>query len=206
MVAVNSGPHRRRGRGRVTSAEAVRAAALRLFAERGYHATSMRDIAAAVGTHAGSLYNHMESKEDLLLGLLRESISDRLAALRDATKGVDDPVQRFRAAVDAILRHRLAEHREIVVGQSELRALQPGRRDAVVALRDEYEEAIGRILDHGVERGVFRVSDRKLTIYALIGVGQQVGRWYRPDGRLGIEQISRFYQDFLLAPITPAVS
>lgn len=162
----------------------------------------MRDIAAAVGTHPGSLYNHLESKEDLLFGLLRESITDRLAAIRDATEGVDDPVQCFRAAVDAIVRHRLAEHREIVVGQSELRALQPGRRHAVITLRDDYEEAIGRILDHGMERGVFRVRDRKLTIYAVIAVGQQVGRWYRPDGRLEIEQISRFYQDFLLAPIT----
>jgi AcrR family transcriptional regulator len=197
---VSTGQTRRRGR--VTTAEAVRAAALRLFAERGYHATSMRDIAAAVGTHAGSLYNHVESKEDLLFALLTESITDRIHAIRDATDGLDDPVESFRAAVDVIVCHRMAEHREIVVGQSELRALQPGRREGVVALRDQYEEAIGQLLDRGVARGAFRVNDRKLTIYAIIAVAQQVGRWYRPEGRLALEQVSRFYQDFLLAPIT----
>jgi AcrR family transcriptional regulator len=185
----------------VATRGSVADAALRLFAERGYFATSMRDIAAAVGTNPGSLYHHIRSKDELLCSLLVSSVNERLAALTEATTSIDDPVARFRVGVDTIIRHRATRQSEILVGQSELRALHARKRREVIAVRDQYEEAIGRLLDHGVARRVFDVRDRKLTIFAIIAVAQQVGRWYRPNGRLSLDQISRFYQDLLLASI-----
>lgn len=180
------------------TALAIRQAALELFAEKGYHATSLRDIGAKVGMHAGSLYNHISSKEELLVSLLKAFTAERIATLTQATAGVDDPVARLRALIDAIVLDRPREHREIFVSQSELRAVDPDRRREIVALRDQYEEVIGGVLDHGAERGVFDVPDRKLSIYAIIAIGQQIDRWYRPDGRLTREEISRVYQTLVL--------
>jgi TetR/AcrR family transcriptional regulator, cholesterol catabolism regulator len=187
-----------RARNGAQTARAIRAAALELFAERGYHATSLRDIGARVGMHAGSLYNHIASKEELLVSLLKAFTSERIAAMTQATAGVDDPIERLRALLDTIVIDRSREHREIFVSQSELRAVDPERRREIIALRDEYEELIGGVLDYGASRGVFDMPDRKLAIYAIIAIAQQVDRWYRPDGRLSREEISRIYQTMVL--------
>lgn len=194
------GPPQAGGRTRNGSqtARAIREAALELFAEKGYHATSLRDIGAKVGMHAGSLYNHISSKEELLVTLLKAFTAERIETLTQATAGVDDPEARLRALIDAIVLDRPREHREIFVSQSELRAVDPDHRREIVALRDEYEEVIGRVLDHGAERGAFDVPDRKLAIYAIIAIGQQIDRWYRSDGRLTREEISRVYQTMIL--------
>jgi AcrR family transcriptional regulator len=189
-----------RRRPRVT-AELVRSAALTLFAEKGYRATSLRDIAAAVGVQAGSLYNHITSKDELLFSLLCDSISDRLHALRQATVAVEDPIERLRIAIDVVIRHRFEEHREIFVSQSELRALKPEQRAGVVALRDAYEAELEGLLAGASANAGLKVTDPKLAVYAIIAIGQQVGRWYRPDGRLTLAEISLFYQDFLLDAI-----
>jgi len=176
----------------------VRSAALTLFAEKGYRATSLRDIAAAVGVQAGSLYNHITSKDELLFSLLCDSISDRLQALRQATEAVEDPIERLRIAIDVVIRHRFEEHREIFVSQSELRALKPEQRAGVVALRDAYEAELEGLLTGASAKAGLRVGDPKLAIDAIIAIGHQVGHWYRPGGRLTLAEISLFYQDFLL--------
>ena len=189
-------------RPRVTAA-IIRSAALTLFAEKGYQATSLRDIGAAVGVHAGSLYNHISSKDELLFSLLCDSISDRLEALRQATQAVDDPLERLRVAIDIVIRHRFEEHREIFVSQSELRALKPEQRAGVVALRDAYEAELEGVLTYAAGKAGLRVGDSKLVVYAIIAIGQQVARWYQPDGRLTLAEISLFYQDFFLAAMGP---
>ena len=189
-------------RPRVTAA-IIRSAALTLFAEKGYQATSLRDIGAAVGVHAGSLYNHISSKDELLFSLLCDSISDRLEALRQATQAVDDPLERLRVAIDIVIRHRFEEHREIFVSQSELRALKPEQRAGVVALRDAYEAELEGVLTNAAGKAGLRVGDSKLVVYVIIAIGQQVARWYQPDGRLTLAEISLFYQDFFLASMGP---
>lgn len=187
-------------RPRVTAA-IIRSAALSLFAEKGYQATSLRDIGAAVGVQAGSLYNHITSKDELLFSLLSDSISDRLQALRQATQTVDDPIERLRVAIDIVIRHRFEEHSEIFVSQSELRALRPEQRAGVVALRDAYEAELEGVLTYAAEKAHLRLGDGKLVVYAVIAIGQQVARWYHPDGRLALAEISLFYQDFFLAAL-----
>jgi AcrR family transcriptional regulator len=192
--------------GRSLTKAQVHEAAITLFAEKGYHGTTLRDIGAALSVQAGSLYNHISSKEELLFELLTESVQYRIDSLRAAIKDIDDPVERFRVAIDVSIMSRPEKHREVFVAQSELRALDKPKRAAVIAVRDEYEELLGSILEYGVRRGAFVIGDQKLTVYAIIAVVQQIGQWFTPGGRLSLQQVSEIYQDMFLSSLLHPVS
>jgi TetR/AcrR family transcriptional regulator, cholesterol catabolism regulator len=152
--------------------------AMLLFGERGYARTSMRDIAAAAGMLAGSVYYHFPSKEALLAAVYERGIDQSIAALEDAISGVDDPWDRLEEASAAHLRLLLASR-----GLAAVVMETPGQpgvpRDEYVRQRDRYEAVFRSLiaalpLPEGVGRGPFRL--------ALLGALNWALNWYRPEG------------------------
>jgi TetR/AcrR family transcriptional regulator, cholesterol catabolism regulator len=184
------------------TAEAIRSAAVDLFFKHGYQTTTLREIAAAVGIQVGSLYNHIPSKEKLLYSIMSGVMEDLLATLEAALAPHTRPIERLRAAVECHVMFHAERAREVFVGNSELRSLEPRRRKAVVALRDRYEATFREILEDGARAGLFHVSDAKLLTYAILATGTQVSAWYRPRGRLTLQQIASVYSDFVLRGLT----
>ena len=182
----------------VTTAETITAAAVELFFEHGYEATTLRQIAAQVGIQVGSLYNHISSKEELLFSIMSGIIEELLGELEAGLEGVDDPVDRLRAAVGVHVFFHTARAREVFIGNSELRSLEPAKRKTVVRLRDRYETLFAQILDDGVQAGVFEVNDLKLTTYAVLAMLTQPASWYQPGGRLDLDKIAEVYGDIIL--------
>jgi AcrR family transcriptional regulator len=181
-----------------TTAETITAAAVELFFEHGYEATTLRQIAAKVGIQVGSLYNHISSKEELLFSIMSGIIEELLAELEAGLDGVEDPVERLRAAVGVHVFFHTARAREVFIGNSELRSLEPAKRRTVVRLRDRYETVFSTILEDGVAAGAFEVSDLKLTTYAVLAMLTQPSTWYQPDGRLDLDKIAEVYGDLIL--------
>lgn len=188
------------GHATVKTADAIRVAAAELFRDRGYHATSLRDIAARVGVKVPSLYNHLESKQQLLheilLGsmvALLEHTGARLAQARA------DPEARLRAFVRALVEIQAGLKLEATVMIEELRSLEEPARSEVVALRDEYQRILEEILSDGIRSGIFAARDVKLTSYAVVGMGKAVADWFRPGGRLTVEQIADHYEDLAVS-------
>ena len=113
-----------------------------------------------------------------------------------------EPVDRLRAAVECHVMFHAGRAKEVFIGNSELRSLEQPDRRAVVALRDRYEATFLEILGQGAEAGVFSFTDAKLLTYAILATGTQVSAWYRPRGRLTLQQIASIYSDFVLRGLT----
>jgi len=159
--------------------ELTRAAA-RLFAEKGYHGTSVGDLAQALGVQKGSLYSHIESKADLLWEVASEG-ADAFHAGLDTVPDEGPVVERIRAALRAHLRV-IAEQLDVAtVFIREWRYLEGQRRDAFVAERRRYEERFRALFREGRELGELRtdLDDGTAALLAL-SAANWAYTWLRP--------------------------
>jgi TetR/AcrR family transcriptional regulator, cholesterol catabolism regulator len=150
-----------------TRAELHREAA-RLFAERGYHGTSVGDIAKAIGVQKGSIYAHIESKQDLLYDAMREG-ADAFHAGLDAIGDDHSAVERIRLALRSHLRVVSDQLDVATVFVREWRYLEGERRDEIVAERRRYEERVRALFREGRETGELRadLDDATAALLAL---------------------------------------
>lgn len=174
---------------------AIREAALRLFAERGYPATTMADIGAAVGIRGPSLYKHVPSKQHLLAEIMIGSMRDLQTGFDRAIASADDVVDQFRRAVEAHVRFHARRRLEAFVGTREIRSLEQPNRDQVVALRSGYEASFRDLIDKGAQDGVFGTRTVKLASYAVLDMGMGISVWYREDGEFSEDELVYTYAD-----------
>ena len=184
--------------------EAIRKAGLRLIFEHGYEAMSLRQLAAEVGIQAGSLYNHISTKQELLFDLIQDHINELLRQLDRALQGKEDPLEKLRAFVAFHVTYHMSRKREVFIANSELRSLEPKNYEAIVALRGAYEQRLAGILADGAAKGVFEVSDVQVATFAIIALLTGLCTWYRPGGRLTREAIVEAHEKLVLSGVMPA--
>lgn len=173
----------------------VRKAALRLFAQKGYAAVSMRAIAAEVGVQAGALYNYTPDKQSLLFDLMRGHMEELLAQADFGEGG--DPLDQLRRFVAFHIRFHADRPDEVFIAYMELRNLEPENFAQIEALRRRYEDRLEAILRHGAEQGVFAVEDSKIMTLAIIAMLTGVNTWFRSGGRLSLDQVVAQYWDMV---------
>ncbi len=183
--------------------EAIRKAGLRLIFEQGYEAMSLRQLAAEVGIQAGSLYNHISTKQELLFELIQDHINELLRQLDRALDGKQEPAERLRAFVAFHVTYHMTRKREVFIANSELRSLEPKNYEAIVALRGAYEQRLAAILANGVEQGAFEVGDVQVATFAIIALLTGLTAWYRPGGRLTREAIIAAHEKLVLSGVSP---
>jgi AcrR family transcriptional regulator len=181
-------------------AEATRArllaAAVSAFAERGYHATTTRDIAAAAGMSPAALYVHHASKEELLYEIARRGHEEVLAALAScAAEG--DPAGQLRATVYAFAEFHVRSHTSARVINYELAALTPEHYAEIHAARREIEWTFRRIIERGIGDGSFDLADARMPALAIVSLGVDITRWYHPGG-FAPGEIAAAYADMAL--------
>ncbi|HMN80744.1 MAG TPA: TetR/AcrR family transcriptional regulator [Burkholderiaceae bacterium] len=172
---------------------AIREAAVEVIAEHGFQAASLRLIAKRVGIRAPSLYNHIKSKERLLYELLHEPLINMIAQYRERTKGVDDPMKRLRALIQVHLDFHLFSRKEVFIGNMELRSLSKAHFKTITGLRDEYSNLMTSLIEDGAKAGVFKVDDPRVVTFAILSMLSGVCNWFRPDGRIGADEIIRIH-------------
>jgi AcrR family transcriptional regulator len=184
--------------------ESILVAAVHLFAEYGYHAAPLRDIARLAGIQAASIYHHYPSKQALLVEIMETYMQRLIANLERILLTYDNPIQRLNEAVANHIRMHTMYKDEFFIIDTEIRALEEKNRPNILALRKKYEVLIQEILQNGMERNVFRQSDVKVASYAIIAMCTEVATWFRPDGRLSTQQVILLYcqliTDGLLLP------
>ncbi|TMV08031.1 TetR/AcrR family transcriptional regulator [Ruegeria sediminis] len=174
----------------------IHKAALKLFAQHGYAAVSMRQIAGEVGVQAGALYNYTPDKQSLLFHLMHGHMDDLLSA-RAGSKRVKDALENLRQFVGFHIRFHLERPDEVFIAYMELRNLTPENFAAIEALRRTYENDLEGILRDGVAQGVFAVPDTKVATLAVIAMLNGVNTWYRSGGRLSLDQVETIYWDMV---------
>ncbi len=173
--------------------ENILAAAVQLFAEYGYHAAPLRDIARIAGIQAASIYHHYPSKQALLVEIMETYMQRLIASLEYILREFDDPVKRLYEAIANHIRMHTTYKNEFFIIDTEIRALEDKNRSDILSLRKRYEVLVQDILHNGMERNVFRQSDVKVASYAIIAMCTEVATWFHPDGRLGTQQVISLY-------------
>ncbi|MCH1868982.1 TetR family transcriptional regulator [Nocardioides sp. CFH 31398] len=195
--AVN--PERGPDRAADPGSERLARAAAEAFAARGFHGTSTRHVAAAAGMSPAALYVHHRSKEELLHRLSLEGHRRVLALVRDAVAGAEGPVAQLGDLVERFVEHHATEHVSSRVVNYELAALDDEHRAEVAALRHDIEECVRDVVRRGVTEGSFVTDDPDLTAAALISLGVDVSRWFRPGGRWTPAEVAVHYRGLALA-------
>jgi AcrR family transcriptional regulator len=170
-------------------------AAIDAFAERGYHATTTRDIATRVGLSPAALYVHFPSKQALLTEISRLGHEAAVELVNNSMIGIDDPMGRLRAVIHAFAAWHAEQHLVARVVQAELSALADDDRRAVIALRQQIERQVQRQLEAGVSAGQMEVDDTRAVARALLSLSVDVSRWYDPKSNETPEGIGLLYAE-----------
>ncbi|HYK85164.1 MAG TPA: TetR/AcrR family transcriptional regulator [Ktedonobacteraceae bacterium] len=178
--------------------ENVLAAAVQLFAEYGYHAAPLRDIARIAGIQAASIYYHYANKEALLVEIMESHMLRLNANLERIMREHGDPRQCLHEAVANHIRLHTTYKNEFFIIDTEIRALEGDKRTYILSLRDHYETLLQELLRDGMEKGIFRQSDVKISSYAIIAMCTEVATWFRPNGRLTVQQVIDIYSQMIM--------
>ena len=175
--------------------------ALHLFAERGYAAVSMRQIASKVGLQVGALYNYFPDKQAILSELLINHMENLLQAWhkRQLPKKPDKLLEFF---VDFHIEYHLNRPEEVFIAYMELRNLTPENFKKIEKLRNKYELILTKILSDGVNKKFFSCEETKIASLAIIGMLKEVNTWYKKDGRMSLPEIKNTYQQIVLKAVT----
>jgi AcrR family transcriptional regulator len=170
-----------RARRRDRQRDAILRAAARLFRERGFADTGMRDIAAAADLSAANLYHYFDGKNALLFYCQDRALDRMLAAVAAARAESPSAAERLRLVFAAHLRTLLDEI-EGATAHLQIDSLPPAMRTAIVRKRDRYEHALRRIIQEGITTGELVKMDPALVARAMLGAMNWTVTWFRPEG------------------------
>ena len=180
--------------------EQILRAALLSFRDRGYHATTLDDIAGRVGIRNTALYHYFPDKEAILFACHQESLAEVEQILEAA---------RLEATPLAALRHAIEAHVQVMTESLqgspmafEVTALHPDHQSEVIARRDRYEQGLRHLVMEGINQGQLTPVDPKVAVFAILGAINWVARWYRPGGSTPGTIIGRQFADHLLEGLT----
>ncbi|MEU1469711.1 TetR/AcrR family transcriptional regulator [Streptomyces sp. NPDC005761] len=173
-------------------------AAVDAFAERGYHATTTRDIAGRAGMSPAALYIHYKTKEELLHRISRIGHDRALTLLESAADGEGTATERLAGAVRAFVRWHAERHTTARVVQYELDALAEEHRTEIIELRRRSDAAVRRIIGEGVAAGEFDVPDVPGTALAVLSLCIDVARWFNAQGSRTPDEVGELYAGLVL--------
>jgi AcrR family transcriptional regulator len=181
----------------LSRADAARArlqqAALSAFAEKGFHGTTTRDIAAAAGMSPAALYVHHKTKEELLYLISRGGHERTLRIVRAAITSTDDLGEALhRVVYDFAVDHARTHTRARIVNY-ELAGLTDEHYQVIRDIRRRIEQEVRDLVERGAAAGVFHTPDPAMTTLALLSLGIDIGRWFRDDGRWSPEEVGAHY-------------
>jgi AcrR family transcriptional regulator len=162
----------------------------RLFREKGFDGTTIRDISAAAGMHSGSPFYHFASKQEMLLAVMEEGLAEGLRRSEAVLGERLPPARIFQHLVRSHLGTILEDGNDFIpVLLYDLRSLTPANRRRVIALKDRYDALWQRLLDQLARAGLI-AGDAQLARLLVLGAVNWSAQWYRPGGRMTLDQIA----------------
>lgn len=180
-------------------------AAERLFSERGFLATGMRDLAEDLGIEAASLYNHVKSKDELLWGIATRCAAEFFLKV--------EPIFNSNLHTQAKLREMIVAHVQVILANQaasavffhEWQHLSADKKAEYAELRNRYEDLFRNVVQQGVSENLFRNYDNRFTTRAILSALNWTYTWYSPEGEMKPEEIGRKLADLLLNGLVRSV-
>ncbi|MYU56483.1 MULTISPECIES: TetR/AcrR family transcriptional regulator [Streptomyces] len=173
-------------------------AAVEAFAERGYHATTTRDIAGRAGMSPAALYIHYKTKEELLYRISGIGHEQALRIMGAAVAAEGTATERLGDAVRAFASWHAEHHTTARVIQYELQALGPEHYAEITDLRRRTDRALRQIIQDGADTGEFRADDVPGTTLAVLSLCVDVARWFSADGPRTPDEVGALYAGLVL--------
>jgi AcrR family transcriptional regulator len=177
--------------------DAVLREAGRAFSERGYHSTSLDDVAKALGVSKGTLYNYVKDKQEILWEFHRLAAEIAEASFASARVQGGSGAEMLRNTLRHFI-HGLTQELGACRVLMEFNALRPADRVKAAKLRDSFEKAYVDLIEIGIADGSLRAVEPKLAIFTFMGAINWIPRWYSPTGRLTSDYIAETMTDILL--------
>lgn len=177
--------------------ERILAESARVFNRRGYHATTLEEIARALGVTKPALYYYVKSKEDLLFQCHQKALDIAMGAVRAALAETAAPDEQLRLVFRRYIEGMTDELSGFVVLLYE-GALSPPLHRQILAQRDEYEGLLRAMIERGVRAGIFVPCDPRLIGFAILGALNWITRWYHPDGPASPREIASTFATYFV--------
>src|SRR5437867_4142503 len=159
--------------------EQIYSTARSLFSQRGYHATTVRDIARELNMQGGSLYAHIESKEDVLWEIVNRAADQFLGAVEPIMASDKSAPEKLREMVRAHVKVVADNLADATVFLHEWKFLGEERRNAIAARRDRYEGLYRHVVEEGIHSGEFAPADPKMAALLVLSAVNWMPQWYK---------------------------
>jgi AcrR family transcriptional regulator len=162
----------------------------KLFREKGFDGTSIRDISNAAGMHSGSPFYHFKTKQDILVAVMEQGLAEGLRRTEEAMALALPPEQKLAKLIRAQLGTILEEGSDFIpVLLYDWRSLTPVNRRRIVALKDRYDTLWQQVIDE-LTRAGHTAGDAQLMRLLILGAVNWTGTWYRTGGRLSLDDVA----------------
>jgi AcrR family transcriptional regulator len=182
--------------------EQILVAAVALFAEKGFHATSVRDITQQVGMSKAGLYSSFDSKEAILEEIYSSVIDGMLEEVQEIAAQEGRPAEKLRAAMIAQVKGVALRAPELTIFYRERHQFSLDTAQRVTEKRQAYEKLIESIIQEGIAAGDFEPVDVRVLTYGIVGMCAWTYQWFRQGGRLTSDEIGSLYADVIIHGLT----
>ncbi|NOQ95599.1 MAG: TetR family transcriptional regulator [Desulfobacterales bacterium] len=165
----------------------------RLFAYRGYHSTSMREIARELGMNQSSLYHYFASKQDILFTLMNDAMDDVLAILEEISSTDLLPEDRLNRVLSFYTQYYAGDQERLILLINEMNSLNEEYRSTLVGKQRRYVQLIKSILEELAAQGKIKQIDPAIATFAFFGMVHYTIKWYHKDGPVSLEQLANSF-------------
>ncbi len=197
--------HDERALERENKREAVLRTAARLFNAKGYHATSLDEVATTLQVTKPTIYHYFANKDDILFECTRRGLNAIALAAREATERGGTGMVQLRALLTAYALCMMDDY-GICVARTQDGQLSPESRLQFRALKREIDNHLRNVIAAGVADGTIATRDMRITAFTLAAALNGLGNWFRPDGPHSAEQTATLTVAVLLEGLTPRIA
>jgi len=173
-------------------------AARRLFWEKGYNATSMREIAIAYGCRPANIYNFFSDKEEILFEVLREEMEQIIHPIKHLEEGDGtSPIEQLRFIIESHLKVTLSYRRSAkLLFDVALDSLSREKRKKIIDFRDTYDRIIRKVIRRGMDTGYFPKVDVRLAGFMIASMITRTRIWFHPKKGVSVSELADFISEF----------
>jgi AcrR family transcriptional regulator len=182
----------------ISRKEQIIVTAAQLFKQKGYEASSMRDIALVLNIEAASLYHHIKSKEEILELICFTMAQKFLSAIAEVNDIYFNAEEKLRKAILHHVEIITEDINKSAVFLREWRSLPENSLKDFMLLRNHYESEFTHIIENGMQEDIFENVDKKFAVLSILSSVNWINEWYQADGKMNAEEIAKKISDFVM--------
>jgi len=178
---------------KVQKIEEIRRVTAHLFARKGYHTTSMREIARELGMDKSSLYHYFKSKEELLFKLANDALDDCLTTLEQICSADIPPEDKLKKVLRFYILYYAGDQEGLILMANELNSLNEEYRSILIKKERRYVELIKDILNELADQGKIKHIHSSIATFAFFGMVHYTINWYHREGSVGLDELADLF-------------